>query len=256
MPKLPFSRIFQLSSCLMGGLLSLKLYLLTSSLLFANTPDGAAAIAAQGKSQIAGPAGATPSTGGDTAPVPSAPEDQVSAKAGTGKAPAVKSPCSEGMTCIGQQDKPELDVDHSADEARMSLLQDLAGRTKQLDQESQNLEELKRSIDASQAVLEQRMQKYSEQQAVVKNQAKQKQQLSDADVDRLVKIYEAMAPRDAASIFNVLDFQVVVPVMTKMNPRKASAILAGMVPERAMMATQLLAGVPRRSPVVRIGTNG
>lgn len=249
MPKLPFSRIFQLSSCLMGGLLSLKLYLLTSSLLFANTPDGAAAIAAQGKSQIAGPAGATPSTGGDTAPVSSA-------KAGTGKAPAVKSPCSEGMTCIGQQDKPELDVDHSADEARTGLLQDLAGRTKQLDQESQNLEELKRSIDASQAVLEQRMQKYSEQQAVVKNQAKQKQQLSDADVDRLVKIYEAMAPRDAASIFNVLDFQVVVPVMTKMNPRKASAILAGMVPERAMMATQLLAGVPRRSPVVRIGTNG
>lgn len=256
MPKLPFSRIFQLSSCLMGGLLSLKLYLLTSSLLFANTPDGAAAIAAQGSSQAAGTAGSAPSASGAGAAPASAPEGGVSAKSGNELAHAVKSPCSEGMTCIGQQNKPELDVDHKADEARTGLLQDLAGRTKQLDQESKSLEELKRSIDASQAVLEQRMQKYSEQQAVVKNQAKQKQQLSDADVDRLVKIYEAMAPRDAASIFNVLDFQVVVPVMTKMNPRKASAILAGMVPERAMMATQLLAGVPRRSPVVRIGSNG
>ncbi|MCH4092190.1 MotE family protein [Acetobacter sp.] len=255
MPKLPFSRIFQLSSCLMGGLLSLKLYLLTSSLLFANTPDGAAAIAEQGKSQTAKPTDAAPSSGDAASPAPSS-DGKVSANAGADKAQAAKSPCLDGMTCIGQQNKPELDVDHNADEARTALLQDLAGRTKQLEQESQSLEELKRSIDASQAVLEQRMQKYSEQQAVVKNQAKQKQQLSDADVDRLVKIYEAMAPRDAASIFNVLDFQVVVPVMTKMNPRKASAILAGMVPERAMMATQLLAGVPRRSPVVRIGTNG
>lgn len=248
MPKLSFPRIFQLSSCLMGGLLSLKLYLLTSSLLFANTPEGAAAVAEQGSGQIAGATGTAAVTAEGAVVSGSKPDPD--------RDHAEKSPCSEGMTCIGQTNQPELDVAHSADDARKELLQDLEGRTKQLDQESQQLEELKRSIDASQAVLEQRMQKYSEQQAVVKNQVKQKQQLSDADVDRLVKIYEAMAPRDAASIFNVLDFQVVVPVMIKMNPRKASAILAGMVPERAMMATQLLAGVPRKSAVVRIGTNG
>ncbi|WP_242010047.1 MotE family protein [Acetobacter conturbans] len=235
----------------MGGLLSLKLYLLTSSLLLANTPEGAAAAvqaSATAKQQtvadIPQPAGAVQPSSTDAAA-----QDPVM--------PAVsKAPCSGDVKCIGQQDKPELDVDPHVDEARQAVLQDLAGRTKQLEQESQQLQDLKRSIEASQAILDERMKKYSESQSSLATQAKQKQQLSDTDVDRLVKIYEAMSPREAASIFNVLDLQVSVPVMIKMNPRKASAILAGMLPERAMMATQLLAGIPKKPTVARLGTNG
>ncbi|MFT8718571.1 MotE family protein [Acetobacter sp.] len=251
MPKLPFSRIFQLSSCLMGGLLSLKLYLLTSSVLFANTPEGAAG-AAKAVAAARQAASAVPSEAVQSVPTgEKAEESSVPAQTS-----AASAPCTGDMKCIGQEEKPDADVDQHVDAARQALLQDLAGRTKQLDEESRKLEELKRAIEASQSVLDERMKKYSEAQSNVAQEEKRKKQLSDEDVDRLVKIYEAMAPREAASIFNVLDFKVMVPVMIKMNPRKTSAILAGMLPERAMMATQLLAGMPRKSTVTRAGTNG
>jgi flagellar motility protein MotE (MotC chaperone) len=222
----------------MGGLLTLKVYLLTSSLLFANTPEGATAAAQTlaGSKQDVPPVAAPTST----APVPA----------------ASASPCAKDMTCIGQQSKAGLDADQTVDTARQALVRDIETRTKELDREAQELENLKRTIDASQAALEERMQKYTSVQDSLVAQTRKKQELSDADVDRLVKIYEAMPPREAASIFDVLDFKVAVPVMIKMNPRKASAILAGMSPERAMIATQLLAGIPHKPVVAHIGTNG
>ncbi len=252
MRKISFPRIFQLSAFLMGGVFCLKAYLLTSSLLLANTPEGAAVQAAE-TDPATGKGG---SAGNDSTSQPAL-SGQSKAKM-PDKATAEKgaNPCADGTTCVGQVSKPELDVDHRADAARQAILADLAGRTHELDQESRRLEDMKRTIEASQAVLDGRLQKYSQEQSNIMAASRQQKQLSDADIDRLVKIYESMAPRDAASIFNVLDFQVVVPVMTKMNPRKASAILAGMTPERAMMATQLLAGVPRKGGVVRAGTNG
>ncbi|GBQ26303.1 hypothetical protein AA0472_2070 [Acetobacter estunensis NRIC 0472] len=256
MPKLPFSRLFQLSSCLMGGLLTLKIYLLSSSLLFANTPEMTAKQAAKVSSTATGApqeANVPVQTADGSTPVVQSP---AGAKAGDGKVAATpSSPCGD-KPCIGQENRPDLDVDHRSDSARNEILTDLAGRTKELDQESQRLTDLKKAIDASQAILDARMQKYTQEQTSRAGETKRLQQLGDADLDRLVKIYEAMAPRDAASIFNVLDPRVLVPVMGRMNPRKASAILASMSPERATVTTQLLAGLPRKPVVARVETNG
>ncbi|GBR02264.1 magnesium transporter MgtE N-terminal domain-containing protein [Acetobacter oeni] len=265
MPKISFPRVFQLSACLMAGVFSLKAYLLTSSLLFANTPAGATVQAAGSNvAQTAGPAagsGTAQAQQKSSVSPAGTPAEQIGAVVppGQGIKPADEKnagPCSGGATCVGEVSQPDLDVDHRADAARQALLTDLGGRTRQLDEESRKLDDMKRTIEASQAALDVRLQKYSQEQSNMAAVSKEKKQLSDADIDRLVKIYESMAPRDAASIFNVLDFQVVVPVMTKMNPRKTSAILAGMSPDRAMMVTQLLAGMPRKGGMVRAGTNG
>ena len=57
----------------------------------------------------------------------------------------------------------------------------------------------------------------------------------------LAKLYEAMAPRNAAGIFDVTEPRVLVNILDRMNVRKAAAILASMQPERARIATQMLA---------------
>ncbi len=57
----------------------------------------------------------------------------------------------------------------------------------------------------------------------------------------LVKTYEDMKPKDAAAIFDVLDMHVLLEVLDRMEDRKAAAVLADMLPERARIATQLLA---------------
>ncbi len=77
---------------------------------------------------------------------------------------------------------------------------------------------------------------------------------STADDDRwqaLVATYEAMDPQAAAAIFNGLDADVLLPVLTRMASRKAAVILAAMDPDKARLATDLLAG---QKPVITLGS--
>ena len=53
----------------------------------------------------------------------------------------------------------------------------------------------------------------------------------------LVKVYEAMKPREAATIFDDLDLPVLLPVLDRMKEARAAAILAAMQPDRARLAT-------------------
>ena len=72
----------------------------------------------------------------------------------------------------------------------------------------------------------------------------------------LVKVYEAMRPADAATIFDALEMRTLLALLDRMNERKAALVLAAMQPERARIATQLLAqlrlssiGAASRSPI-------
>ena len=59
----------------------------------------------------------------------------------------------------------------------------------------------------------------------------------DASWRGLVKLYETMKPRDAATIFNDLDLPVLLPVLDRMKEAKAAPVLAAMQPERARLVT-------------------
>ena len=54
--------------------------------------------------------------------------------------------------------------------------------------------------------------------------------------------YQAMDPQSAAGIFDGLDLNVLLPVLTRMNSRKSALILADMSPDKARQATVLMAG--------------
>jgi flagellar motility protein MotE (MotC chaperone) len=59
-------------------------------------------------------------------------------------------------------------------------------------------------------------------------------------IARLVKIYEAMKPKDAAGIFNSLDIGILLQVMQRMKEAKTAPILAAMEPSRAQDVTAAL----------------
>lgn len=63
----------------------------------------------------------------------------------------------------------------------------------------------------------------------------------------MVKTYEAMRPRDAATILNELDTPVLLQVLDRMKEAKAALVLAAMQPDRARAATTGLAEVRSRS---------
>jgi flagellar motility protein MotE (MotC chaperone) len=70
-----------------------------------------------------------------------------------------------------------------------------------------------------------------------------------------VKVYEAMKPRDAATIFNDLGMPVLLAVVDRMKETKAAAILAAMTPEKARDVTMQLAQV-RTKPAAAADAGG
>lgn len=59
----------------------------------------------------------------------------------------------------------------------------------------------------------------------------------EARLARLVGLYEKMRAKDAARIFDELDFEVLVPLALAMNERKLAPIVAAMTPEVARALT-------------------
>ena len=75
-------------------------------------------------------------------------------------------------------------------------------------------------------------------------------QRDDANWAGLVKLYEGMRPRDAAQIFNSLDKPVLLEILDRMKPGKASPVLASMEPEKARQVTADLATKRTQSTTV------
>lgn len=61
-----------------------------------------------------------------------------------------------------------------------------------------------------------------------------------ADVERLVALYSNMKPRDAATIMNDLDLEVMVTILGTMPERNAAPILAAINPVRARALSLIL----------------
>lgn len=71
----------------------------------------------------------------------------------------------------------------------------------------------------------------------------------EARLARLVNLYEKMRPKDAARIFDDLDFDVLVPLALAMNERKLAPIVAAMQPA---VARELTAEVAEQRGVAKL----
>ena len=68
-----------------------------------------------------------------------------------------------------------------------------------------------------------------------------RKQREDISWQGLVKLYEAMKPREAATIFNDLEMPVLLQVVDRMKEAKAAPVLAAMQPDKARDLTAKLA---------------
>ncbi|WP_225197492.1 MotE family protein [Gluconobacter oxydans] len=239
-----FFRILHLACGLMIVLLGVKIYAIAGDLMGdADSPSSSLTTVAMAQPQ---PQPAAPT---DASPAPSRP---------TGAAPtlAMAVPktddlCAHGG-CKGPVPAAPAPTVQPADPA---LVEQLAAREKELDRRDAALNDRQRLVDAAEEELQRRMTALENSRTALENSEQQTDQLRNDDAARLVKIYQAMKPEDAAAIFNILDLRVGVALLNRMNPRKASAIMEAMSPQRAILATQLLVNSHAR-PATRIGGNG
>ncbi len=108
-----------------------------------------------------------------------------------------------------RQRRQELDAREAALAARESVL---AAAEQKLSARVGELQALQKKLEALEAARKER---------------------EDASWQGLVKLYEAMKPRDAATIFNDLDMPVLLQVVDRMKEAKAAPVLAAMQPDKA-----------------------
>ena len=135
----------------------------------------------------------------------------------------------------------ETPTDPPMSEAEKATLQDLRARRKELDDRSVRLDEREAMLTAAERRLSERVQQLTALQTKLEQLEKDRQDRQDANWRGLVRTYEDMRPRDAATIFNELDSAVLIQVLDRMKDAKAAPILAAMTPERARAITAQLA---------------
>jgi flagellar motility protein MotE (MotC chaperone) len=74
-------------------------------------------------------------------------------------------------------------------------------------------------------------------QSGLEGEVRVRDEREEARIRQLVRVYEAMRPRDAAAILDDLEMPILLQVIERMREAKASPVLAAMRPERARAAT-------------------
>ena len=126
--------------------------------------------------------------------------------------------------------------------AELRVIQSLSGRRVELDAREEELATMLPLLIAAEQKIDARIAELNAVKGEVETMLGQLDEKEQAEVDRLVQVYSAMRPRDAAAGFATLDDEVRLPVAAAMRPRALAAILAQMPPAEARELTEKLAG--------------
>ena len=132
-------------------------------------------------------------------------------------------------------------------ESERTVLMSLRERREALDERARALDQRAAELAAADKRLEERVTQLTALQTRLEGLEANRQTRRAENWAGLVKTYEAMKPREAAAIFDALDMQVLLQVLDRMQERRAAPVLAAMQPDRARLATQLLAEMRTRA---------
>lgn len=203
----------------------------------ANEPsDAALSDAASGQTQ---PPAGEPATTND-APA----EDTLAAAQSQSQAeePATApAPAANDAASTAKWRDAATDTDGEISDVKMEMFQDLAARRKDIEQREQTIVTREALLRAAEQELDRKYQEMEALRLQIEQLLKDQSDEEKKRIESLVKIYEGMKPKEAARIFDTLDLDVLVNVVSQMSERKLSPILASMEPERARTVTIMLA---------------
>jgi flagellar motility protein MotE (MotC chaperone) len=125
--------------------------------------------------------------------------------------------------------------------AELRIIQSLSARRAQLDVRDADFATTLPLMVAAEQKLDAKLQALNAIKAEVQGLLGQVDEKEKAETDRLVAVYSAMRPREAAMIFATLEDNVRLPIAAAMRPRGLSAILAQMPAPEARELTERLA---------------
>lgn len=133
------------------------------------------------------------------------------------------------------------DADPELEQVRDGLVKDLAVRRDIIEKQEKALLTREAMLKAGEDEIDQKFREMSELRKQLQALLHQQSDEESERLKSLVRIYEGMKPTDAARIFNTLDINILLDVMTRMSERKSAPILAAMDGDRARMITIMMA---------------
>jgi flagellar motility protein MotE (MotC chaperone) len=164
------------------------------------------------------------------------------AKPAAGVFPANASPITaQAAAPICAESTAQIAKEAGISPAELQVIQSLGVRRGQLDQREQGLSTELALVQAAEAKVDARIATMNALKADMQTLLGQLDDKQQAEVDRLVKVYEAMKPQAAADRFVLLTDDVRLPIAAKMKPLKLSAMIAAMPPPEAKRLTESIA---------------
>ena len=156
------------------------------------------------------------------------------AAGGKGAPPAAPPPAAVPPK---EQSEPPL-PQHSSEGAINDRLGD---RRRQLEERVKALDQREALLKASEKKLDERVEELKRIEQRIDSAVTARQDEKSSQYKSLVTMYESMKPKDAARILDKLDLDVTLELVSRMNARKTSEILAEMTAESAQRLTVALA---------------
>lgn len=232
-PAKPLFRLIPLTMVMAGGLLALKtveIYQTGRSLheeLFVST------VIAQDE-----PAPAETKAEATTTEPATEGEAETTAESATSPAEAVEAPPEDFFA----------DKNNGFSQREVDVLESLSARREELDALERELALREKVLKATEARIDEKITEMTAMSTELKDLLVTYDKEENAKISSLVKVYEAMKPKDAARIFDELDMDILLMVVDRMSERRVAPVLAEMNPSKAKDVTQQLADQQRREP--------
>ncbi len=132
--------------------------------------------------------------------------------------------------------------------AERAVLESLRARRLDIERRGEAVAQRELLLGATERRLTERLAELTALQARLQAEIRTRSEREEAGIRQLVRVYESMRPRDAATILDDLDMPILLQVLDRMREAKAAPVLAAMRPERARAATTELARLRTLNP--------
>jgi len=110
----------------------------------------------------------------------------------------------------------------------VDMLQSLQTRREKLDEREDGLRLKEDLLKVTEKRIEEKIAELKQIEATIQDLLKKHDAQEEKKIQKLVKVYEAMKPKDAARIFENLEMNILIQVVERMKERKVAPVLASM----------------------------
>ncbi len=125
--------------------------------------------------------------------------------------------------------------------AEIDVLRQLAKRRDELDARAKALDDREALLKATEQKIAAQVQQMQQMKSTYEQAKNARDDAAEANMRRLVTVYESMKPEEAARIFETMEGAVLLDVVTRMGERRLAPILAQMSPAKAQALTIAMA---------------